>query len=976
MACACGRCSLAQFRIDATVDLDGDGVLEIVATGRPAVVAIYDGRDGSMLFRTAPGSLGSEVGAVRVADLDGDGHADLYVADMACDTAGSGGDVAFALGFTSGFEPGVDDGTSHRLWQLERGRDEACGQNDVVADLDGDGAPEVLALGGRYAYLFDGRTGRKVSSGDEVGLGGYPLGFSLPGGRARTDVVDLDGDGRLEIVAYANNAPAGDDEGLRGVFALDYDPMGPAAERLRVRWAVSVVDPATDVHVFVHDGAADLDGDGAAEVTTTFRSPEGASILVLDGRTGEERAHLEDAVARGLHSPRDDGAALVVAESEGQLRGYRLEGGRLEETVALPPAAMTSRWDRDRWSRASCATGRVEVPLPSGGSGLLQRSGRSVMLYDLSVGGVPDAVAVRELPVGTAVDSVVGHRHRSIGGPGVLLVRTDGTLVVLDAQLRPLSLGADAGPAELRTGGYYSGDHGLGHVPVAGALGTGADTVVVRSSLGALLHLDARGATLARPPRLLWQWQGMVFPALTDVDDDGQLDVVARTESEVRALGADGATSILVAAVVEGGRTLDGDVLPLLDGVGRELLVASSHDVIDGTGQLVALAPDGLAWRSAPVRSAGHGHGWLCGAQLDGAPGDELAIAFDDAISVYAAGSGVLLGAGHHGAPPLPIAPARRGSPVDLISAGAVGGVSGLASREPADAEVFDVVWSAGGERGGRLGALVDCEDGPALVIAQSSPAALLVVDASSGDLRSELFLAGGRSFPSASALDGSGIVLVASATPPPWRSSRQALQGCCSAARTGTLRGAALLDVDFPALGQRARRPRGRAGLRRHGWRRSRGGARHCCRWLPLRDRHPGTSLLPAWVHDLDPALGPLGRGRGRDPRSDPRRRLGRRGRSVTLRMGRSRARRSRHHGNRRVPVPVHRRQGGVFRRWPPAGGALPTRGSGSDGGWQGLARDPQRRDPLPSGGRGPGGRRRRGRQPRAGQGAGRLRV
>src|SRR5262249_25084234 len=142
---------------------------------------------------------------------------------------------------------------------------------DSVADLDGDGAPEIVAFASTTAWVYDGRTGMKIRSGRTDLFDGYPLGFSTPYGIVTTDVADLDADGAQEVIGYTNNSYS-PDINSRAVFVVDWNAARPTAQRLSVRWRHGVASLTDDTHVYVDNGVADLDGDGRAEVTSTFVS--------------------------------------------------------------------------------------------------------------------------------------------------------------------------------------------------------------------------------------------------------------------------------------------------------------------------------------------------------------------------------------------------------------------------------------------------------------------------------------------------------------------------------------------------------------------------------------------------------------------------------------------------------------------------------------------------------------------------------
>ncbi|HTK77731.1 MAG TPA: VCBS repeat-containing protein [Gemmataceae bacterium] len=114
-------------------DVNGDGKPDIVAThDDSSAVSILLG-DGRGKFRPAPYSpldIGRRAMGVVVADVNGDGHADLVAA------AGDGVRVLLGDG-RGGFRPapGSPFASGKGVWRL------------AVADLNGDGKPDVAAVG-------------------------------------------------------------------------------------------------------------------------------------------------------------------------------------------------------------------------------------------------------------------------------------------------------------------------------------------------------------------------------------------------------------------------------------------------------------------------------------------------------------------------------------------------------------------------------------------------------------------------------------------------------------------------------------------------------------------------------------------------------------------------------------------------------------------------------------------------------------
>ncbi len=167
-------------RVIALADLDGDGVLDLVArSGDAPAVQVRRGAGDGTFGDKAEYPLVGAVRALAVADVDGDGVLDLVVA---CEDYQS-----YGVGPVVSVLPGNGDGT-FRAHVDSRGVPFA--QDVAVADLDGDGIPDVVllptvaALTGNGDGTFDAP--RPVA--DERASAGWSLA-----------VADLDADGRLDL---------------------------------------------------------------------------------------------------------------------------------------------------------------------------------------------------------------------------------------------------------------------------------------------------------------------------------------------------------------------------------------------------------------------------------------------------------------------------------------------------------------------------------------------------------------------------------------------------------------------------------------------------------------------------------------------------------------------------------------------------------------------------------------------------------
>ena len=174
----------------------------------------------------------------------------------------------------------------------------------VVADLDGDGAPEVVATGRTYdctggettrytgVYVFQADRGRFVTSSHDWSAAPVDLGAPLSmdynvieSASYNPAVADLDGDGELEILFS-------DFAGKLHAFWLDRTEHGP--------WPYPVYSAAEGFFRFASEPVvADLDADGAAEVLVDLLDAEGLGRQRRAARAlGHRRAPPPGAAAR------------------------------------------------------------------------------------------------------------------------------------------------------------------------------------------------------------------------------------------------------------------------------------------------------------------------------------------------------------------------------------------------------------------------------------------------------------------------------------------------------------------------------------------------------------------------------------------------------------------------------------------------------------------------------------------------------
>ncbi len=371
-------------------DVDGNGVPDVVYAGRPEVgiapfannssrIHAVDGL-GALLWSSRAGD-GSPYfvyirnGAVTFANFDSDPQSEIVVGTTVLDhdgvvvfdqdnewARGGGafgsngnllGGVAVTADLTGNGTPEIISG--RQAWTVSWTEPpvgapvvslsllwEHIGPDGypAVADLDGDGFPEVVLVGDPEPFtdpdgggplsfdgqvrVLDGSTGELWCGVDSTGaacagndaLRTQPLPLQ-GGGRGGPPVLaDVDGDGRLEIavggrdtVAVYDLARAGED-----IVQPAGDPI-PSTGDIYRRWSASVRDTSATTGGL---SAFDFEGDGAQELLHQGE----CYTRVFDGSSGATRLQLESSSTGNLGYPlvadvdADDHAELIVVTSD------------------------------------------------------------------------------------------------------------------------------------------------------------------------------------------------------------------------------------------------------------------------------------------------------------------------------------------------------------------------------------------------------------------------------------------------------------------------------------------------------------------------------------------------------------------------------------------------------------------------------------------------------------------------------------
>ena len=245
----------------AVGDLDGDGQVEIIIPGENKNILAFDAK-GAPLWKSDVFTVANISSAVAIANLDNDGDAEVIYADAVFDSkgvklfegaSGEGGNGAIPISCVAdldgdgrpeliagktaySFSGKVADKTfaAKQIWNSAV-TDGFCG----VADFNGDKKPEVIIVSGGKIYALNGFTGVKLAEAPipNGGKGGPP------------NIADFDGDGVPEVAAAGSSQ------------YIVYKYAGGAA--FTKLWVAATDDDSSQV---TGSSVFDFDGDGHNEV--------------------------------------------------------------------------------------------------------------------------------------------------------------------------------------------------------------------------------------------------------------------------------------------------------------------------------------------------------------------------------------------------------------------------------------------------------------------------------------------------------------------------------------------------------------------------------------------------------------------------------------------------------------------------------------------------------------------------------------
>lgn len=322
---------LWEFRLNDMVrsspsvgDVDGDGKPEVIFGAGD----YWHGSDATAVFSLdlATGQQkwrrdtdGVTNASPALADLNGDGRLDIAIGTFDSAALGKAGGTVYALD--------GKDGSDLKGFPVASGGGVVLG-GITTADIDGDGGQDLLVPTGAYIAAFSGKTGARLfnlSEGNGVGFQSSPA------------VADLDGNGRLDVVAtgthtsgagvvYRWELPAAAKLGALGWHQFRKDGRRTGS------WAQGVPDAGA----LAYDRVAGNDRYATAAALSS-NAPAGGTVYIA---TGEAFA---DALAGGPAAASERAPVLLVQrDSVPAATQQRLDALKPTKVIVLGGPASVS----------------------------------------------------------------------------------------------------------------------------------------------------------------------------------------------------------------------------------------------------------------------------------------------------------------------------------------------------------------------------------------------------------------------------------------------------------------------------------------------------------------------------------------------------------------------------------------------------------------------------------------------------------
>lgn len=526
--------ALGATGVRGIVDLTGDGIPEVIATGQNDAHVI-SAVTGAVLW-SSPAKLLPLLTFVAAADFDGDGVADLALAPN-----GGAGLTVYPTTHIFRFVGAIKEFATTPV--PSPGIDAVVSAGTAAIDVDGDGVADILQCGTKHIYAFHGKTGALMAQSEalnDLAFGGATIAsVPTPGG--------------APLLVYAADDKNGAYQ-LRGTYVMRRE-----GTTLKLLWSYALADVAADRFRVAPASIGDLDGDGVAEMVFGRFSAGHWQIEARDLLTGNV-LHTADENASWLGAVAGQGGPALASTFRLGAAGPLTLRCTLATTADVPPygAQRLLTWSRTAGFQQLADLGNgllsganlqpvagnpalaaTAVPLSTPMTGAtellvsrdLDGDLRADRLDLLRVAFTGQVTTQAQKTMASPLQPLSVVRDGK-GGRKVLTSAQDGRCAMLDAALALTNDADGDGVADLRYGGASNP-----HMTVAPVKDTDTTPLLLTATGDQLVVLDPALAGPVTPPTVKWSFRSGSWPPranMADLDGDGTREVLVRHRPTVK----------------------------------------------------------------------------------------------------------------------------------------------------------------------------------------------------------------------------------------------------------------------------------------------------------------------------------------------------------------------------------------------------------------------------------------------------------